>query len=100
MILGSQQGAIRARRVLVLSLHGRWRDVMLVLRGAFRRGRLGCDSAGSPVIANVIIHGNVVDDGAIHVRVVNHGGIYVHHGGVISKYSAIPAPAEEADAAI
>src|SRR5580704_19679414 len=87
MILGSQQGAIRAGGVFVLSLHGRWRDVMLVLRGAFGGGRLGCDSAGSAVIANVIVHGNVVDDGAIDVRVVNHGGIYAHHGDVIGKYS-------------
>src|SRR5271170_1678620 len=100
MILGSQQRAIRARGMLVLCLHGRWSNVVFVLCGPFRCGWLGDHSAGPAVKAHMVVHGDVVDDGLVHIRVVNHRSVDVHHRRVVREHSAIPASANEPNPSI
>src|ERR1700676_55460 len=74
--------------------------MMLMLGRQFSRRWPGRYSASSSVVTHMIIHGNVVDHSPIHIGVVNHRGVYVHHRRVVSKHSAIPAPAKEPNSTI
>src|SRR5580700_10476430 len=56
-------------------------------------------SARATVIADAV-HGDIIDDGAVDVSVVNDGGVYVGHCGVIGKRSMIPISAHVAHADI
>src|SRR5690348_7259236 len=85
--------------MLVFPLHGRRLEMPLVLKLSFPLGRPRIDSASAPVVAHAI-HGNVSDDRAIHIGVVNHRCVHVHYRRVVPKCSMLPAPADETDAGV
>ena len=68
---------------------------LLLLRAGTR-----LNTARSPVEAGMHAHIYIVDVYVIHVGVVNDRRIHMHHGSVIGKVTALPAPAPEARAAI
>src|ERR1700728_1744392 len=64
----------------------------------FGRGGLGGDPAG-PVVADAS-HRGVLDDGVVHISIVNHRGIYVDDRGVVREMRSLPAAADEANSCI
>src|SRR5580692_7799769 len=74
--------------------------MVFVLGSPLLRSRLGGHSARPSVEAHMVVHGDIVNNRAIHVRIVNHRRIDVHDGRVVRKHSAIPASADEANPAV
>src|SRR5579872_968874 len=73
--------------------------MLLAHGGIFSSGRPRHDAARA-VEARMVDDGRVVDHGPVDVDVSHDLRIYVHHRGVIGKYSASPFAAHEAHAAV
>ena len=89
-----EHAVIVASHLLVLRLQRSGLNVTFVHCGALRPGRLCCGATNAAVIADV------VDDGVVHVRVVNDGGVYVGDGGVVAEHPTTPYAADEADTTV
>src|SRR5579863_744519 len=92
--------AIGAGSGNVLRLNRCWSDVAFAGGEALLRRGLMLDSAGSAVVGNVgVVHdGVVMDDGLVHVGVVDDGRVHVNDCGVIGELAAAPLAAGKADA--
>jgi len=76
------------RRLLVLCLHRRGRNVMLVHRPRFVRRRPCLHTAGTAIETRPA--GIVDDHGIIDIRIVNDGSIYARNSRVVTEMPAIP----------
>jgi hypothetical protein len=77
------------RRLQALLAHGR---LLLAVRP-------GVDAV-RPIKACPIDHRRIVDNRSIDIRVVDNGGVHMHHRGVIGEMSAFPASAVETRTAV
>src|ERR1039457_5392812 len=103
---GNQLTAILTGRVFVRKLIRRCLKVLLAHVGSLLIVRSGIHAprpveAGARVVVDDggVIDGGVVDYRAIHVSVVDHGGVDVSHGGFITIRAPRPPPAIETDTA-
>ena len=91
VVHGRQECAVATRSVHMLSLHRRWRPVLLVCRGLFCSGRAGVNSTGAAVVADMV-HPGVVDYGPV-VNIVKVPDVHVVHRAVVVEGSMIPVSA-------
>ena len=70
-------------------------------RDLFLCGRSCGNTAGSPVIAGMIVHDRIIDhDRTVNIGIVYNSSIYIHHGRVVTERPAFPSPTAKSTASI
>src|ERR1700747_3191691 len=99
VVLGSPERAVFAGSVFVRKLFVGGFDMTLVCPSLFLARCVRVDSASAAIKAHAV-DVSLANHGAVYVRRVDHGGIYVHHGGVIGEDAVLPASAHESHAGV
>lgn len=93
------EGAIGTRSLEMLLLNIRRSLMALVHRGPFKRGWIMADTTGAAVVRDVVIVNDrrVMDDGLVHIGIVDDRPIHIDDRGVIGKLAAVPLATHETD---
>ena len=90
--------AVLARGMLVRKLLAGWLKMLLMHRGALIAR--GARHHAARTIPAVMVDRRFVNHRAVFIHIAHNGPVHVHHRSVVSEDSAVPASAEEADAAV